>query len=377
MTNKSEAVFRTNFEEVCKKSCDFGINTLICQVNAFGDAAYKSSYYTWSQMVSGVGKDPGYDPLKTMVEIAHKYNLSLHAWINPFRTFRENQISKVPSDTVFKKWYNNKNKNGKNIVKVSERWYYNPGEPEVRELILNGIVEIISNYNVDGIHFDDYFYPTTAESFDKGTYLQYGNGKSLSDFRRSSVTELVKNVYTAVKKINPNVVFGISPQANVDNNMNMQYADVKLWAANNGYVDYLCPQVYYNYDSESLSFSKSLDTWDKLVTASDVKLMIGLGIYRVGYKYDTWACLNHDTHTEATVGCGAYGWRTKSPTTSNILARQCLDSFALKKCSGVFLYSYQYLFEIDKCFSDKNNYVDKAVLQAKTEMQNLKEVLKK
>lgn len=376
MTGKNEKTFRTNFETVCKNAVDFGLNTLICQVRAFGDAAYPSEYFAWSQMVSGVGKNPGYDPLEIMIELAHKYKLSFHAWVNPFRTFLNTQISSVPSDTVFKKWYNDSSKNGKYVVKVGDRWYYNPGEPEVRELILNGIVEIIENYNVDGIHFDDYFYPTTDSSFDSATYSQYANGKTLANFRRNSVSTLVKNVYNAVKKENSDIIFGISPQANVDNDMNSQYADVKLWASTNGYVDYLCPQAYFNYYSESISFTEALNTWNKLVTASNVKLMIGIAPYRIGYKYDTWACSSRDTHTESTKGCGAYGWRTKDTSSSNILARQCTDSLSLKKCNGVFLYSYQYVFDVNGYFSNKTYYADNAVSQAKTEMQKLKEALK-
>ena len=378
MTNKSESAFRKNFEKVCKNAVDFGLNTLICQIRAFGDAAYPSEYFAWSQMVSGVGKNPGYDPLKIMVELSHKYGLSFHAWINPFRTFLNIQISSVPSSAIFKKWYNDSSKKGRYIVNVSNRWYYNPGEPEVRELILNGVNEILNNYNVDGIHFDDYFYPTTDTSFDSASYSQYGGGKTLANFRRSCVSSLVKSVYDAVKSKNKNIVFGISPDANVDNDMNKLYADVKLWCSTNGYIDYICPQNYYNYDSESTSFTKALSTWNGMVTASNVKLMVGLAPYKIGYKEDYWACTsaNREKHKLSPDGCGAYGWQTKDAASSNILARQCADSLALKKCGGVFLYSYQYVFNVEGYFSNSSYYTDNAVSQAKTEMQKLKEALK-
>ncbi len=378
MTNKTESAFRANFETVCKNAVDFGLNTLVCQVRAFGDAAYPSEYFAWSQMVSGVGKDPGYDPLEIMVELAHKYNLSFHAWINPFRTFLNTQVSSVPSSTVFKKWYNDSSKNGKYIVNVGDRWYYNPGEPEVRELILNGVNEILNNYNVDGIHFDDYFYPTTDASFDSATYSQYGDGKTLANFRRNCVSSLVKSVYDAVKKKNSNIVFGISPDANVDNDMNKLYADVKLWCSTNGYIDYICPQNYYNYDSESTSFTKALSTWNSMVTASNVKLMVGLAPYKIGYKEDYWACTgaNRENHKLDPDGCGAYGWQAEDTASSSLLARQCSDSLSLKKCGGVFLYSYQYVFNVEGYFSNSTYYTDNAVAQAKTEMQKLKEALK-
>ncbi len=379
LTKKSESAFRANFETVCKNAVDFGLNTLVCQIRAFGDAAYPSQYFAWSQMASGVGKNPGYDPLKIMVELSHKYNLSFHAWINPFRTFLDTQISSVPASTTFKKWYNDSSKNGKYIVKVDKRWYYNPGEPEVRKLILDGVKEIINNYSVDGIHFDDYFYPTTDASFDKATFSQYGSGKSLADFRRSSVSTLVKSVYDAVKSKNKNIVFGISPDANVDNDMNKLYADVKLWCSTNGYIDYICPQNYYNYASETTSFTKALTTWNSMVTASKVKLMVGLAPYKIGYKEDYWACLNanRENHKLNPDGCGAYGWQTKSAGESNILARQYNDCIALKKCGGVFLYSYQYVFNVNGYFKDSATYTQNAVSQAKNEMEMLKKELKK
>ena len=379
LTKKSESAFRTNFENVCKNAVNFGLNTLVCQIRPFGDAAYPSQYFAWSQMAAGVGKNPGYDPLKIMVELSHKYNLSFHAWLNPFRSFLDTQISSVPSTTPFKKWYSDAAKKGRYIVKVGTRWYYNPGEPEVRQLILNGVKEIVNNYNVDGIHFDDYFYPTIDASFDSATFSQYGGGKSLADFRRSSVTTLVKSVYDAVKSKNTNLIFGISPDANVDNDMNKQYADVKLWCSTNGYIDYICPQDYYNYASESTNFTEALDRWNGIVTASKVKLMVGLAPYKIGYKEDYWACLNsnREKHKLTPDVCGAYGWQTKTPNASNILARQYKDAIALKKCGGVFLYSYNYVFNTNSYFKDTSTYTDNAVSQAKNEMEMLKQELKK
>ncbi len=376
LTGKSEAQFRANFKKACQNAVEFGINTLVCHVRAFGDAFYPSEYFSWSKNVGGIGKNPGFDPLKIMIELAHQHNLSFHAWINPFRTYLDTEVSSVPSNSVFKKWHNDSSKNGKYIVNVGNRWYYNPGYPDVRNLIIDGVKEIINNYSVDGIHFDDYFYPTTDKSFDGDAFKAYGAGKSLENWRRENVSSFVKSVYNAVKAKNKNIVFGISPQANVQNDMNMQYADVKLWGSQNGYVDYLCPQVYFNYVSESLDFSSTLSTWNKLVTASNVRLVIGLSVDRIGW-YDRWACNNRDTHTASTPNCGAFGWRTDNPAQSNILARQYDDSMSLKKCSGVFLYSYQYVFNPASRFVPSDKYADNALSQAKYEIQKLKDAMKK
>lgn len=371
---KNESQFRSSFKTICQNCKDFGLNTIICQVRAFGDAFYPSEYFAWSRNVAGIGKNPGYDPLKIMVEIAHSYGLSFHAWLNPYRAYLDSEVASVPSTATFKKWYNDSTKNGKYIIKFSNRWYFNPGEPEVRKLILNGVKEIINNYDVDGIHFDDYFYPQgISASFDSAAYSSYGGGKTLANWRQENVTTLVKSVYDAIKAKNKNIIFGISPQGNIDNNMNVQYADVKLWCANNGYIDYICPQIYYSYKSESLNFSTSLSQWNKLVTASNVELMVGLAPYRIG-GVDTWACINN-SHTESTANCGKYAWQTKDAANSNILAKQCTDSLSLKKCGGVFLYTYQSVFNIDKYFS-ASGYASNAVSQAKTEMANLKNALK-
>ena len=374
LTGKTETAFRANFKKVCENAVDFGINTLICHVRSFGDAIYPSEYFAWSQMAAGVGKNPGYDPLKIMIDTAHQYNLSFHAWINPFRSFAKTQVSSVPSTSTFKKWYNDSSKNGKYIVLHNERWYYNPGYPDVRKLILNGVKEIINNYNVDGIHFDDYFYPTTASSFDSDAYNTYGAGKNLANWRRENVSDLIKSVYDAVKSKNSNIIFGISPDANITNDMNTQYADVRLWGSQNGYVDYLCPQIYYSYKSESSDFTTTLSTWNNLVTASKVKLMVGLAVDRIGLKEDTWACKNK-SHDATTQNCGKFGWQTDSPSTSSILATQYDDCMSLKKCGGVFLYSYQYLFNINSSFSTSRS-VANAAEQAKYEIQKLKNAMK-
>lgn len=376
LTGKTESEFRSRFETVCKNAKNFGLNTLVCQVRAFGDAVYPSGLFPWSQMAAGIGKAPGYDPLAVMLEIAHRHNLSFHAWVNPFRTFLDSQLAAVPSGSVFMNWYRDGEKNGRYIVKNNDRWYYNPGEPEVRQLILNGVIEIIKNYAVDGIHFDDYFYPTQEASFDQQSYRAYGGGKSLAQFRRQSVSSLVKSVYQAVKQTNPNIWFGISPQANIQNDMDQQYADVKLWATSNGYVDYLCPQIYYSYRSETLAFTDTLNSWKKLVTASQVRLMTGLAVFRVGCRYDTWACPSslRPSHLN-NVNCGAYGWQSSTPGSSDILARQYRDSLAVQKCAGVFLYSYQYLFRSTELFRDKTAYADNAVTQAKSEINKLKTAL--
>lgn len=379
LTGKTENQFKSNFETVCKNASGFGINTLICHVRAFSDAAYPSQYFAWGSWVNGIGKKTSYDPLKIMVETAHKYNLSFHAYINPFRSYLDSDVSKVPDSSIFKKWYSDSSKNGINIVKYDNRWYFNPGEPEVRELIKNGVVEIINNYDVDGVHFDDYFYPTNADStaaspsFDKATYDKYSNGKSLENFRRDSVSTLIKEIYSAINNVNTEILFGISPQANIPNNKDQLFADVELWSTKSGYIDYICPQIYFSYKSESLSFSSALNTWKNLVTAPNVRLIIGISPYRIGWT-DTWACKDKSHTGEFNASCGKFGWQTEDAKNSKIIASQVTDCLSISKCSGISLYRYEFLFNTS--LYSGTGYKDNAVEQAKNELNELKLALK-
>ena len=115
-------------------------------------------------------------------------------------------------------------------------------------MVVQGVTEIVQNYDVDGIQFDDYFYPTTDEAFDTESYARYGGGQDLAEWRRANVNTLVQKVYAAVKAVKPEAVFGISPQGNNDNNYSQQYSDVALWLSTPGYVDYIMPQVYWGYN---------------------------------------------------------------------------------------------------------------------------------
>src|SRR5699024_1940674 len=121
------------------------------------------------------------------------------------------------------------------VKQAGEGLYFDPSSETVRQLIVDGVTEIVTNYEVDGIHFDDYFYPTTEASFDEAEYAASGSSLSLEDWRRDNVNQLVKAVYDAIKSEKPEVRFGISPQGNMDNNYNGQYSDVALWLSTPGY----------------------------------------------------------------------------------------------------------------------------------------------
>ena len=318
---------------------DFGFNTVFFHVRPYGDALYKSSIFPWSHILSGQqGKDPGYDPLAIAVDIAHQKNLSIHAWVNPFRIQTSNEISRVPvtlsENNPAIKWQNDGNADNNNyIIKIGDSWYYNPGVPEVRNLLIDGVKEIVSNYKVDGVQFDDYFYPSTDETIDKISYDNYinnGGTLNLGDWRRDNINTFVADTYKAIKEINPNVRFGISPSADIIKNRDQLYADVSLWVKGEGYVDYICPQIYFGFENQTKPFESTLREWINLTNGTKTLLYIGLAGYKTG-ESDQFA------------GSGKDEWLNNS----DILARQINMINGETAVDGFAIYDYASIFSTD------------------------------
>jgi uncharacterized lipoprotein YddW (UPF0748 family) len=323
LTGKTEQQFRTAFAKMLDNCKSVGVNTVYVHVRPFGDALYNSEYFPYSKYVTGkIGVKPAFDPLEIMLELSHSRQISFHAWINPMRVNSAADITSVSSDYAVGKWYRD---NSPEIYKEGDYYYLNPAYPDVRNLIAAGTGEIVSKYNVDGIHIDDYFYPTTSTNFDSAAYSSSGY-TDLSQFRKDNCTNMVKQMYTAIKSANPTVLFGIAPQGNISNNLTQLYADVNLWAGQKGYCDYVAPQIYYGFQNSAQPFDTCLKQWKKLTSSSGVKLIPGLAVYKIGQE-DKWA------------GTGKSEWITDS----SILKKQA-DLIASENCSGYILYSYNYLF---------------------------------
>lgn len=288
-TDKSESAFRRKFDGIIAQSKNSGMNTLIVHVRPFGDSLYPSQYFPWSHLLTGTqGVNPGFDPLAYMVKATHDAGLQFHAWVNPLRVQLPNYPPVLSGDNPYSKWKSDSGKANWTMDYESKK-YYNPAIPEVRKLIADGVKEIVQNYDVDGVQFDDYFYPTQDGSIDKVSYVASGTSMSLLSWRTQNINQLVAQVYQSVKAAKPNVVFGISPQGNVSNDLAMG-ADVYTWTSQSGYLDYICPQIYWNFDHPTLPFNKSLAQWKSMVTNPDVKLYTGLALYKAGSSVDsgTW-----------------------------------------------------------------------------------------
>ena len=287
--------FTADITEMFDNCKNMGLNTVIVHVRSFGDAYYNSSFFPYSHIMTGTqGQNPGFDPLEIMVETAHTIGLRFEAWINPYRVKLYNHPKELSVD--------NPAKNTALTISTDSGVFYNPAMREVRDLVTNGVIEIIQNYNVDGIHFDDYFYPDTAVELDKKDYSAYNGNLSLEDWRRENVNMLVRQVYSAIKQYNENITFGISPQGNDDNNYHMQYSDIKLWMSEEGYTDYIMPQLYWGFDyltkggSDRYGFKNLSYEWSQYKKLDSVQLYIGLGAYRIGAgdgganRQDEWSC---------------------------------------------------------------------------------------
>ena len=279
-------------DEILDNCVKWGLNAVFLQVRPSGDALYKSDLFPWSKYLTGsVGTAPqdGFDPLEYWVEAAHKRGLELHAWINPYRITRskDTEWNSLPSTHPAKM-------NPDWVVKYSDgNYYFDPGIPEVRDLVTRGAVEIVQNYDVDGLHMDDYFYPGTDFN-DAAIYQKYGSSFSnIADFRRDSVNQLVAQLDTAVHNIDPDIQFGISPSGiwankstdprgsdtNGSEHYVSSYADSLYWIEN-GLVDYIIPQIYWEIGHKLADFATLADWWNDAVAGSDVHLYIGMGAYR-------------------------------------------------------------------------------------------------
>jgi len=287
----------TMFDEVRK----MGMNAVVVHVRPFSDAFYPSKYYPWSRYVSGAqGKDPGYDPLAYMVSAAHERGLQFHAWVNPYRiTSNSTDIKALAKNHPARKYLEDKNKaNERYVLSYGGRLYFNPAYAAVRTLIVNGVKEIAENYDVDGIHFDDYFYPELGKDyqklFDAPEYEAYKEAQAkagepvrdIVNWRKWQVNSLVYRIYGIVKKTDKDVKFGISPEGYMKRLLadDKHYTDLKTWFTKKGYIDYICPQIYFSFEHKTAAFDKMLDEWIEYMGDTKVRLYIGIPVYKVGAK---------------------------------------------------------------------------------------------
>lgn len=280
---------------------DMNMNTVFFQARGMGDALFPSTYAPWSKYLTGtLGKNPGYDPLKLALEEAHSRGLEFHAWLNPFRIFvdsgsntfnKQAYIDSLPGGSPLKT-------NPQWIVQYGKYHWIDIGIPEAREYVINTMAEVVRNYDVDGIHIDDYFYPYPLSGIDfpdSDTYSKYGNGySSKADWRRDNVNKFVRDLNKKIKSINSFVKFGVSPfgiwrngtevggsETNGLSSYDAVYVDSKKWIQEE-WIDYIVPQIYWEFGHKAADYKTLVDWWSKQVQGKDVHLYIGHGAYKIG-----------------------------------------------------------------------------------------------
>ena len=274
----SADAFSRGIDALLDNIAALGATVVLAQVRPFGDALYPSDLFPFSHLCTGVqGQDPGFDPLALLVEAAHARGLELEAWINPYRL----QAGSVPAlcdespAVQHPDW-----------TKATDTGLYlDPANPDVRQYIADGIRELCQNYPLDGIHLDDYFYPTTSATFDAAEYAAAGTGLSPADWRRQNVNALLALCHQVTQSYG--VRLGVAPLADLSLCRDGQYSDAALWLAEGGYADYLMPQLYwgqsYTLDGDDAhSLGKLAAQWVALPRAPEVALYGGLGAYRIG-----------------------------------------------------------------------------------------------
>ena len=274
--NKEPKEIKQKIDNIVENLIKYKINNIYLQVRPFSDSIYKSEIFPFSHTISGTqGKEINIDILKIFIDKAHKKEINVHAWVNPYRISNNTDTTFISKNSPAYKWLNT---NNVKIIK-NKGIYYNPASKEVHELIIKGIKELVTNYNIDGILLDDYFYPD--DTIDLENYKEVENTISITDFRLNNTNKLITSIYKTIKETNSNILFGISPDGNINNNYNNHYIDVKKWLKEDNYIDYIMPQLYYGFFHQTKPFIETLNEWDNLIE-NDVKLVIGLALYKIG-----------------------------------------------------------------------------------------------
>ena len=343
IANKNENDSKNNIKMIIENLKKYGFNRIIVHVRPFSDSIYLSKIFPVSEYVlNDKGNYPNYDVLKYFIEVAHNNGISFDAWVNPYRISNLKDISKFSKDNIFFKY----NKNG--LAKITDSGVYlNPASDEVQKLIVSGIEEIVKNYDVDGIHFDDYFYPDNE--IDNEYYNNYRNsgGKlSLSQYRYQNINNLLKSVYSSIKKINNKILFGIAPEGNINNCYDNSYLDVKTILSNEGYVDYVMPQIYYGFLNQSKPFVDTINEWKNLIKVSSIKMIPALAMYKSG-NYDKYALKGSNEWIE----------------NSDIIKREIDYLKSNDNYNGFSIFSYNYLFN-EKYFNNQNRIEFKNLIES-------------
>lgn len=299
----STTALKAELNDILDTAADAGLNTVYFQVRPTADALYDSDIFPVSETLFTNGK-LSFDPLAYLIEQAHKRNIFVHAWVNPLRVTAgsaakpKTDIASLPAGSpaaAHPEW---------TVAYADGKLYFDAGYPEVRQLVADGVAEIVRNYNVDGILFDDYFYPypvsengVTVGFDDSASYALYGGDMSRGDWRRQNINQMIELVHDTVKGISENVRFGVAPFGIWQNDDGKNggsatrglesysaiYCDPVAWAKG-GYIDYLAPQIYWRFSTTVAPYGELVRFWNRMLDGTGVDLVIS----HAAYNYDEW-----------------------------------------------------------------------------------------
>ena len=327
LTNKSKVSFTNAVSHYFELIAEQGLNRVFVHVRPFGDALYRSDYFPSSYLVTGCeGGNLSFDPFEIMTKKARDFKLNIEAWINPFRV----RSIYVETGTISPKNPVHDFLISGDAIEYGGNIVYNPASQRAWDLIGRGLSEICQRYDIDGIHFDDYFYPTSDPYFDMNSYASYkaaGGGLPQAIWRRNNISMFLKHCWNQVHSFNKNIDFGVSPKGDMNCNLNEEFFDAAEVLSKPGYLDYICPQAYFALNDEVYSFSDCMQVFDS-INKIKVKLIAGLPAYKIG-------------HPEPHAGAGEKDWLCGERVLADMV--ECGKMFSTY--SGYSLYSYTSVFE--------------------------------
>lgn len=326
LKGKDENILKEEINKMVLNIKENNFNGIILQVRAFSDAIYYSKIFSPSLYIVNNENDKlKLDMLDYFIKLSHENNIKLIAWINPYRIRSNNDISSISGNNIVNKYLNTSS------VEIKNGIYFNPAKDEVLDLIIKGVLEIVKNYDVDGILYDDYFYPSkTCDLNDYKLYKLNGGLKSLEDFRRDNINKLIRKTYEKIKEVNSDVLFGISPSGNMNNNYNAEYLDIN-YLIENKIVDFIMPQIYYGFDNTNLPFVNTVNSWSNLVKDTNIKFYVALALYKSGLE---------DKYAKT----GINEWINNN----DIISKQIIVSRNTYNYEGFSIFRYDYLFNSKK-----------------------------
>ena len=336
LNDKDEISSKKEIDKMIDNIKTINCNTIILQVRPSTDSIYNSKIFPVSKYLSSKESYP-FDVLKYFIEKSHEQNLKVIAWINPYRISTTSNINEIKENSPAFKYIDS------DVVYIGNGIFFNPAKEEVKQLIIDGVKEVL-NYKVDKILFDDYFYP--SNDIDILEYEKVKEKKTIEEFHLENVNDLIKRVHTECKK--KNIPFGISPDGNIENNYNNNYADVKQWLSSSEYVDFIMPQLYYGFNNTTKPFIKTINEWNELIKNKDIDLYIALAFYKVG-TLDTYARDGKDE------------WINNN----NIIMKEIIYSRNITHYKGFSLYRYDNIF-------DESNFTNTSY----SELKSVKRILK-